>query len=207
MARIPAVPYCTVKGFRACLDLLKREGLETLDRDLLIQRGFSPHAAYPVLGALRFLGLLDDQGRVLPTIESFMGDDVPGRRRLVEAAYHDLLPDIVMPVDERETVDRLLIEKHGVAPGVAPFCATFLLWVAAESGLPVADIARSRRGRPPAHLVQLSPSARAAMESAAHSRRHDGLDVPAAALAAGTHLPPEVPVLERDASSLKTSVE
>ena len=166
VSRPPAVPYCTVKGFRTCLAALRRNPADVIDRQALVDRGLSPHAAYPVLGALRFLGLVDDEGRVLPTIDVFVQDDLPGRRALVEGAYADVLRDVTFPVDERETVDRLLVERHGVAPGVAPFCSTFFLWLAAESGMPVADLARNRRGRPPAHLASLSDAARRAMAAA-----------------------------------------
>ena len=163
VSRPPAVPYCTVKGFRGCLEALRTNPADVIDRQALVDRGLSPHAAYPVLGALRFLGLVDDDGRVLPTIDVFLRDDLPGRRALVEGAYAEVLKDVTFPVDERETVDRLLVERHGVAPGVAPFCSTFFLWLAAESGMPVADVARNRRGRPPAHLASLSEAARRAM--------------------------------------------
>jgi hypothetical protein len=166
VSRPPAVPYCTVKGFRSCLEALRRNPADVIDRQALVDRGLSPHAAYPVLGALRFLGLVDDDGRLLPTIDVFLSDDLPGRRALVEAAYADVLRDVPFPVDERETVDKLLVERHGVAPGVAPFCSTFFLWLAAESGMPVADLGRHRRGRPPAHLASLSEAAREAMASA-----------------------------------------
>jgi hypothetical protein len=71
-----------------------------------------------------------------------------------------------LPVEDREEIDRLLIERHGCAPGVAAFCSTFLLWLLAESGLPVARLDSTRRGRPPAYLASLSPAARARMEAA-----------------------------------------
>lgn len=163
MSRPPAVPYCTVKGFRSCLQALARQPAEIVDRQALVDRGLSPHAAYPVLGALRFLGLVDDAGRLLPTVDAFLTNDLPGRRALVEAAYADVLRSVSFPVEEREIVDRFLVEQLGVAPGVAPFCSTFFLWLAAESGMPVADLSRSRRGRPPAHLASLSEAARLAM--------------------------------------------
>lgn len=159
MSKPPTVPYCTVKGFRTCLEGLRRQPAEALDRQALVERGLSSHAAYPVLGALRFLGLVDDSGRVMPTIDAFLTDDLAGRRVLVEAAYADVLRDVRFPVEDREDVDRLLVERHGVAAGVAPFCSTLFLWLAAESGLPVADVSRHRRGRPPAHLASLSAAA------------------------------------------------
>lgn len=182
MSRPPAVPYCTVKGFRSCLQALSRNPADIVDRQALVERGLSPHAAYPVLGALRFLGLVDESGRLLPTIDAFIGDDLPGRRALVEAAYAELLADVTFPVEDREFVDRIMVERHGVAPGVAPFCSTFFLWLAAESGMLVADLARSRRGRPPAHLASLSEAARDAMAAAARQqalaqpRAHQGAD-------------------------------
>jgi hypothetical protein len=164
VARTPSVPYCTVKGFRIGIDILRREPLDVVDRQVLVDRGLSPHAVYPVLGAFRFLGLIDEDGRPGASVASFLDEgDVAGRRRIVEAAYRAVLADVSFPVDDREEIDRLLIERHEVAPGVAAFCSTFFLWLAAESGLPVADIGRNRRGRPPAHLAQLSDTARAVL--------------------------------------------
>lgn len=156
-----AVPYCTVKGFRRALELLRLDAPERVDRSAMVDRGLSPHAVYPVLGALRFLGLVNESGRVQPALAAFLDDsDVDGRRTVFEAAYSAILPTIDFPVDDREAVDKLLIEKHGCAAGVAAFCSTFLLWLAAESGLAVGRVDRSRRGRPPAYLAQLSEAAR-----------------------------------------------
>jgi hypothetical protein len=162
-----AIPYCTVKGFRRCLDLLRAEQgtIERVDRALLASRRFSAHAVYPVLGALRFLGLVDDEGRPRPELDCFLReDDVFGRRAIVERAYGDVLATLHFPIEDREDVDRLLVQLHGCAPGVAAFCSTFLLWLAAESGFFVARLGRRRRGRPPAHLSQLSAAARSLLE-------------------------------------------
>ena len=84
MSNNRAIPYCTVKGFRRALDLLRHEPPELVDRASMVDRGLSPHAVYPVLGALRFLGLVDPAGRVQPTLRSFLDDaDVDGRGRVV----------------------------------------------------------------------------------------------------------------------------
>ena len=164
MAKAPAIPYCTVKAFRAALDILRTAPPTLVTRDSLVERGISAHAVYPVLGALRFLALIDDEGVLQPNVAAFLEpNDIMGRRRIFEQSFAFLLPDIKFPVDEREDMDRLLVENHGVAQGVAAFCATFFLWLAAESGVPVADAGRVRRGRPPAHLAQLSDAARAAL--------------------------------------------
>lgn len=162
-----AVPYCTVKGFRRALAVLENDPPEVVDRNSLVERGLSPHAVYPVLGGLRYLGLIDGRGRLEAALACFLDeDDVDGRRRVVEEAYAEVLPSLRLPVEDREEIDRLLIERHGCAPGVAAFCATFLLWLLAESGLPVARPDATRRGRPPAYLASLSPAARARMEAA-----------------------------------------
>jgi hypothetical protein len=161
MTRLPAVPYCTVKGFRGCLDILRQSPPDVVDRQSLVDRGMSPHAVYPVLGALRFLGLVDDVGHLTGDVASFLDDqDVAGRRRVFDRSYVRVLADVHFPVDDREDVDRILMDRHDVAPGVAAFCSTFFLWFAAESGVPVVEARRARRGRPPAHFAQLSEVAR-----------------------------------------------
>ncbi len=161
-----AVPYCTVKGFRRALEVLRQDAPERVDRSSLVDRGLSPHAVYPVLGALRYLGLVNASDRVQPSLQAFLDDDdVDGRRAVIEEAYAEILPTLDFPVDDREVVDEILISKHGCAAGVAAFCSTFLLWLAAESGLPVARMDRSRRGRPPAYLAQLSDAARERLSS------------------------------------------
>ena len=167
MSSNKAIPYCTVKGFRRALEVLRNDAPERVDRGAMVERGVSPHAVYPVLGALRFLGLVDDNGRIEPGLASFLDDsDVDGRRAIVERSYAAILPTLELPVDDREAVDKLLVDTHGCAAGVAAFCSTFLLWLAAESGLPVARLDRSRRGRPPAYLAQLSDAARERLSAA-----------------------------------------
>jgi hypothetical protein len=166
-----AVPYCTVKGFRRALEVLRVDPPERVDRASMVDRGLSPHAVYPVLGALRFLGLIDDSGRVEPALQAFLDDaDIDGRRAIFQSSYAGILPTLALPVEDREDVDKLLVEKHGCAAGVAAFCSTFLLWLAAESGLAVARVDRSRRGRPPAYLSQLSDVARERLAAEADGR-------------------------------------
>lgn len=174
MSRQAAVPYCTVKGFRRALGVLADPALpEPVDRVVLVERGISPHAVYPVLGALRYLGVLDERGRVVrPALEAFRGEDLAARRVLVESAFAPVLADVSLPVEDREVLDQILVERHDCAPGVAPFCSTFLLWLLAESGLPVMSPVAHRRGRPPAHLAELSDAARLHLEQeAARERR------------------------------------
>lgn len=166
MSKTATVPYCTVKGFRRALDLLGKPPAPTVvDRQVLIDRGLSPHSVYPVLGALRYLGIVAADGRLTPTAAAFLApDDIAGRRAAVERAYADVLADVPFPVEDREVVDQILIVKHGCAPGVAAFCSTLFLWLAAEAGMPVAVPGQARRGRPPAHLAQLSDAARARLD-------------------------------------------
>lgn len=168
------VPYCTVKGFRRALEVLRStDGEQRVDRSLLVGGGLSSHAAYPVLGALRFLGLVDRHGRRTPHLEPFLDeDDVQGRRAVVERAYAAILDDVPFPVEDREEVDRILVERHGCAPGVAAFCSTFFLWLAADGGLPVVKGLQPRRGRPPAHLAQLSRAARALLAARTEAEDH-----------------------------------
>ena len=174
MGKAAAIPYCTVKAFRACVEILKVAPPALIDRDSLVERGLSPHAVYPVLGALRFLVIVDEDGQLTQNVTAFLDEgDLAGRRQVFEQAYAGLLRDVTFPIDEREDVDRLLIERHDVATGVAAFCATFFLWLAAESGIPVSEIRRSRRGRPPAHLAQLSDAAQASLRGHATGDRAD----------------------------------
>ena len=157
-----SLPYCTVKGFRRCLEILRdAEAGRKVDRQFLLEKGFWPHAVYPVLGALRFLGLIEEDGTRTSALQPFLTDDVAGRVAAVEKAYGPVLETVSFPVEDREEVDKILIKQHGSAPGVAAFCSTFFLWLAAEAGLPVAVAGPRRRGRPPAHLSQLSPEAAA----------------------------------------------
>ena len=98
----------------------------------------------------------------------------------------------VVQFEDREDVDALLIEKHGCAAGVAAFCSTFMLWLAAESGLPVARLDRSRRGRPPAYLSQLSDAARERLTA-------EAAELPAAFGSAETARPADGPAADRSA--------
>ena len=167
----PAVPYCTVKGFQKCLQLLRADPPSRVDRQALVNRGLSPHAAYPVLGALRYLGVIAEDGTLTNRLKAFHDDDIEARHAIVSEAYGDILADVSFPVDEREEVDRILIDRHDCAPGVAAFCSTLFLWLAAEAGMPVAVLGRQRRGRPPAHLSQLSAPALAILENRGRALR------------------------------------
>lgn len=57
-------PYGPVQGTIAGLNLLQRGNVTRVDEGVLEREGVAPGNEYKVVGALRFLGLIDESGTV-----------------------------------------------------------------------------------------------------------------------------------------------
>jgi hypothetical protein len=95
-------PYVPRTGFRAVLDHVQSSKAgDLLTRDQLHKRGISAHLIYPAIAALRYLDLIDDEGRLTGRHVFFNRDD-PDRSQqeaIVREAYADFFKGMKLPAE------------------------------------------------------------------------------------------------------------
>ncbi|MFC2059333.1 DUF5343 domain-containing protein [Chloroflexota bacterium] len=88
-------PYGPTRGMLQALDLLRRTTPLRIDSDFLRSSGVAPGNEYKVAGALKFLGLIDGDGR--PTGKSRLlktrgSTHTQALQEIVRDAYRDVQP-------------------------------------------------------------------------------------------------------------------
>ncbi len=160
-------PYGPVEGTIAGLNLLQRGNVTRVDEDLLAREGIAPGNEYKVVGALRFLGLVDESGTVTEkalVLRSRGSAFQLGLQEILKTAYAPLFTERG-PVTSFEEVHNRLVRHYRMGKESGAKAARLFLALARYAGLIVdeetAAAARpGRRARPgsrpaaPAQVVE-----------------------------------------------------
>lgn len=123
-------PYGPTAGMMQGLQLLQRGSVTRVDEAMLRTHGIAPGNEYKVVGALRFLGVIDGQGdltersRVLKTRGSTF---LLALQDLVKEAYHGLLAAVDLRQVNREDLYNYFVTEMGVGPEMAVKAVRFFL--------------------------------------------------------------------------------
>lgn len=134
-------PYGPVRGMLDGVLLMERLAPDTVDRALLKQHGIAPGNEYKVLHALRYLGLVDAEGRATPNsrlLRTRGATRTEGLRRLVARAYADLLGQLDLETASRDDVHNYFVTRHNLSRDLAAKAAGFFLELCRMAGLPAA---------------------------------------------------------------------
>ncbi len=137
MARAVAVPpYGSVRAFLRFLAQAPAQGWPgRVDVPLLTSMGFRGGAAWELLLALRFLGLVDAEGRPLPRYALVLagGDELRrGLREAVYAAYAFLWQEVDLATASREELEEAFRRRW---PSLATRQARFLIGLCRATGI------------------------------------------------------------------------
>lgn len=123
-------PYGPVKGMLDGVALVERQTAPVVDVALLKQHGIARANEYKVLHALRFLGLIDADGRTTPE-SRLLRTRGPARtealRRLVRRAYADLFSRLDPARASRDDIHNYFVTRHNLSRDLAGKAATFCL--------------------------------------------------------------------------------
>jgi len=144
-ADLERAPYGSVRALLRFLAQARRRGWpERVDILFLEGLGFRGGAAWELLLALRFLGLVDEEGRPLPRYGLVLADEEGVRRGLREAVYAAYAP-------LWETLDVTNASRQELeagfrrwSPARARRQARFLVGLCRAAGIPVAARFRGR---------------------------------------------------------------
>ena len=123
-------PYGPAKGMIQGLELLQRSNPARVDEALLRVHGIAPHNEYKVVGALRYLGVIDEHG--VPTAKSRLLKTRGAAFKLhlqdiIRTAYADLFASIPAGEATREKIYNYFVTEVGLAGEMATKASRFFI--------------------------------------------------------------------------------
>lgn len=143
--RIP--PYGPARGMLQGLQLLQRIDPPRVDEAFLRAHQIAPNNEYKVIGALQFLGLIDDLGR--PTEKSRLlktrgGAFILNLQTIVRDAYGDLFQELDLKQATREDIYNYFVTRANLGSEMATKSTRFFTQICrfAEIDIPFAQPTR-----------------------------------------------------------------
>ena len=149
--RVPP-PYGPTRGMLEGLQLLQRTSPSRVDEAYLRQHGVAPGNEYKVIGALRFLGLIDERGeptekcRLLRTRGPAFTLALQG---IIRAAYQDLFDTLDPSRATRDQIYNYFVTRLGMGSEMATKSARFFMGLCQWAEIEVEPESPRRRGRRP----------------------------------------------------------
>jgi|GEM_PF-2067574 len=143
-------PYGPVQGTIAGLNLLQRANLTRVDEEVLVREGVAPGNEYKVVGALRFLGLIDETGTVTEkavVLRSRGSAFQLGLQEILKSAYAPLFTDRG-PLTNFDEIHNRLVRHYRMGKESAAKAARLFLALARYAGL-VEEGGETQTGRRP----------------------------------------------------------
>lgn len=152
--RRPTPPYGPTSGMLQGLTLLQKANITRVDEDVLREHGVAPGNEYKVIGALRFLGLLDEQGR--PTERSRQlrtrgATFSHALQALIAQAYGRLFAALDLRDATKDEVYNYFVTQEGLGMEMAQKATRFLVGLCQLADMELSPaLEASSRGRPSA---------------------------------------------------------
>ncbi len=141
-------PYGPTRGTIEAIQLLQRQSPARVDEAFLRSQGIAPRNEYKVVGALRFLGLIGDDGR--PTEKAHLlktrgGAFTLNLQEIVRDAYVDLLKDVRPREATQEAVYNHFVTKARLGGEMATKATRFFRSLSQWAGIALPDEPVTRR--------------------------------------------------------------
>jgi hypothetical protein len=122
-----------------------------LDAIELQEYGIPKHWAYHLLSALKFLNLVEKNGKTTPALSSLQmrGDEFKhSLEAVVRNAYAELFTKVDPARDSRANIMNFFMKHYGISPSGAEKATTLFLDLCAEAGIPTLKEALSTVSKP-----------------------------------------------------------
>jgi len=151
-------PYGPTKGMMQAIQLLRKSTPPRIDGKFLRMNKVAPGNEYKVIGALRFLGLIDDEGR--PTERSRLLKTkgpafTAALQQIVRSAYRDVFRALREGGTTQEDIYNYFVAQAGLGPEMAAKTTRFFIQLCQlaeiDLGLKKEGRAESRKGSSASH--------------------------------------------------------
>lgn len=155
-------PYGPTSGMLQGLTLLQKANITRVDEELLREHSVAPGNEYKVVGALRFLGLLDEQGR--PTERSRQlrtrGTTFSlALQDIIHDAYAELFKALDVRRASKDDIYNYFVTQEGLGREMSQKATRFLVGLCQLAGLELSPMleASARRKAPAAPARSAAP--------------------------------------------------
>ncbi|MFO8101028.1 MAG: DUF5343 domain-containing protein [Dehalococcoidia bacterium] len=154
----PTLPYGPTKGMLQALQLMRKSTPPRIDGNFLRLNKVAPGNEYKVIGALRFLGVIDDEGkpteksRLLKTKGQVFNNAL---QEIVKEAYRDVFEMMNGNGCTHDDMFNYFVTKHDLGPEMAAKTTRFFLQLCQ-----MAEIDLGIRGKEKQAPVKKSPNGR-----------------------------------------------
>lgn len=121
-----------------------------LDAKELEEYGVPKHWTYHLLSTLKFLKLVEKNGKTTPALQSLQmrGDEFKNNlQEVIRNAYADVFLKIDPARDSRANILNFFMKHYGTSPSGADKATTLLLDLCNEAGIPVAEQAKKEAAK------------------------------------------------------------
>ncbi len=147
----PSLPYGPVKGILQGLELLQRTSPQKVDGDFLRGHRVAPGNEYKVVGALKFLGVIDEYGRPTPRAQSLKAKGPAftlALQELVRESYRALLAEVSLREATKEQIYNYFILRERMGAEMTNKATRFFLELCRQAQMELSPALAQRRGRP-----------------------------------------------------------
>ncbi|MDP2728250.1 MAG: DUF5343 domain-containing protein [Dehalococcoidia bacterium] len=142
-------PYGPTQGTIQTLQLLQRQSPARVDETFLRSQGIAPRNEYKIVGALRFLGLIDEDGRPAERahlLKTRGATFTLNLQEIVREAYSDLFREVRSREATREAIYNYFVTKARLGGEMATKATRFFRSLCQWAGIPLPEEPPARRG-------------------------------------------------------------
>lgn len=163
-SRLPRPPYGPTAGMLQGLQLLQKGNITRVDEELLKANSVAPGNEYKVVGALRYLGVIDEAGRPTERSRALRTRGPAFSQALqdmVQSAYRPVLEGLDLRMAGKDELYNAFVTQADLGPEMAQKATRFLLGLCALAGIEVSP------------ALSGAPRTRTPSPSAARPRRRE----------------------------------
>ncbi len=135
-------PYVPKKGLVEILEQIQmhKQG-DLIEGDELHKRGVSRHLIYPAMAALRFLGLLDQEDRLLGHHHIFSREnpDREAQKKIIKEAYSDFFESVRLPLESEAEARSKFEQVYGLSERLMNSSFPLFQYLAEGAGITICD--------------------------------------------------------------------
>jgi len=133
-------PYGNVSWYTSFFELIRTRQFDIFDKERIELNIIKGSGAPPLFTGIRFLGLVEDNGKTTEKFESLRrtGDEFKQNlKKVVEEAYADLFAKIVIDKAKPETLINYFMERHQYSETTAKLALKIFVYLCQEAGIPI----------------------------------------------------------------------
>lgn len=177
-------PYVPKKGLIEILDQIQmhKEG-DLINGDELHKRGVSRHLIYPAMAALRFLGLMDQEDRLVGSHRIFSREkpDREAQKKVIREAYGDFFESVKVPLAGEDEARNKFEEVYGLSERLMNSSFPLFQFLAEGAGIELfskgGEVKTEQAGEQEIHAHHTKAEAETGEDEAIGKVRHGGIQI------------------------------